>query len=946
MENSLPPYAMSTGEILEQFGISEENGLANDQVLKFRAQYGENTLPEKKKSVWKVYFKPLFNLMTLILLVAAVINLILYAAFEQSTLTTAVLIFGVVLLNFFMSIFQTFRAQKALAALKKLTGFKTTVIRGGQKKRIESLDLVVGDLLSLEMGDYIGADARIVSATEFKVDESTLTGESMPVKKHGELLPNDSPLAIQEQENMVFMGTFAVAGEAKAIVVSTGLDTQIGKIAQTLEMPEDKEVPLQQKMNALAKGIGIMVIILIGVMLVISFAVLSVKGTLDTEKVAQFVALAAALSVAAIPVNFPIMTTIILLAGVISLARSKLIVRKLAAIESLGRISVICTDKTGTLTKNEMTIQHIWTSEGTFDITGLGYAPGGQFFANNGPVDAKKNPLLDVLLIAGVASNTAEISTEKVKIHKQVAPVVLHKIIGEPTEGAFLVLAMKAGYDIKKVRLEYPVEKCFPFSSERKRNTVISTHKGIIQVFTKGAVEVVTNLCSQIWINQESVPLSDEYRAKIESATFAMASKGMRTLAVAMKTVKGIVTDIPEEDAECDLIFLGVVCIIDPPREGVRDAIISCQNAGIKVVMITGDHPNTAAAIASNLGFYNPAEDKILTGPEIPTATPSEITQTAVFARVGPNDKQLIVTRFKEGGRIVAMTGDGVNDALALQKADAGVAMGISGTDVAKNAADLILGDDSFATIEEGVFQGRGIFKNVRSCILYLLTGNIAEMLLIFFTSIVFQAAFFQPLQLIYFYVTVHFFPVLALMFDKMNRKELMTQPPKDPREGITNTKILLMLGIQVGLVAGMAALAFIIGYFYVLPGNTPQFSSYPLDINNALINLQSWHGRTLALLTVVISESIIAFNVRSEKSIRHSGWNLWVIVFVTFTIATAGIVTSVDIGQSFLTVTPLTVVDWLIAAALSSPVIILVEVYKKYPPNRLIKWLQSKFGS
>src|SRR5271157_5190574 len=353
MENSLPPYAMSTGEILEQFGISEENGLANDQVLKFRAQYGENTLPEKKKSVWKVYFKPLFNLMTLILLVAAVINLILYAAFEQSTLTTAVLIFGVVLLNFFMSIFQTFRAQKALAALKKLTAFKVTVIRGGQKKRIEGLDLVVGDLLYLEMGDYIGADARIVSATEFKVDESTLTGESMPVKKHGELLPNDSPLAIQEQENMVFMGTFAVAGEAKAIVVSTGLDTQIGKIAQTLEMPEDKEVPLQQKMNALAKGIGIMVIILIGVMLVISFAVLSVKGTLDTEKVAQFVALAAALSVAAIPVNFPIMTTIILLAGVISLARSKLIVRKLAAIESLGRISVICTDKTGTLTKNE-----------------------------------------------------------------------------------------------------------------------------------------------------------------------------------------------------------------------------------------------------------------------------------------------------------------------------------------------------------------------------------------------------------------------------------------------------------------------------------------------------------------------------------------------------------------------------------------------------------------
>jgi Ca2+-transporting ATPase len=360
--------------------------------------------------------------------------------------------------------------------------------------------------------------------------------------------------------------------------------------------------------------------------------------------------------------------------------------------------------------------------------------------------------------------------------------------------------------------------------------------------------------------------------------------------------------------------------------------------------MITGDHPDTAAAIASDLGFYDPERDAVLSGADIPSASSDQVARASVFARVAPDDKQRIVARFKETGKIVAMTGDGVNDALALEKADAGVAMGLCGTDVAKNAADLILGDDSFATIEEGVFQGRGIFKNIRSCIIYLLTCNLAEMLLIFFTAIFFQASFFMPLQLIYFYVTTHFFPVLALMFDTMNRKELMSQPPKDPKEGITNANSLLTLGIQVGLVAVMGAIAFIIGYFYyVMPANLPTFTGYPYDINGALISLPSWHGRTLALLTVVISESIVAFNVRTEKSILRGGWNIWVFIFVVFTISTVAIASSLGIGQFFFFLTPLTPVDWLIAAALSCPVIILVEVYKKYPPHRLIQELTRR---
>lgn len=921
-------FSLAPEEVLARFGTSKDNGLTSDQAQKLQEHFGPNKLPEKKKSIVKVYFAPLYNLMTIILFAAAAVNLILYA-FQQDTLTSALIIFGVVFLNFIMSIFQTFRAQRALAALQKLTAFKVTVIRNGEKKRIDSVELIPGDLLALTTGDYVGADARIISATEFRVDESMLTGESIPVRKNASSIQKSNP-TIQEQENMVFMGTFVVAGDARVVVTAVGIETEIGKIAETLRAPEEKQVPLQRKMNALAKWLGIMVLIAIGIMLFYNFILLASLELLTPEEVAKSVELAAALAIAAIPINFPIMTTLILLRGVISLARSKVIVRKLDAIESLGRISVICSDKTGTITKNEMTIQKIWTAEQVFDVTGLGFAFEGQILANGTPVNVKQNPLLSKIIKTGVASNNAEITTEQKKLKRKKFTTVF-KVIGEATEGSFLVLAAKAGYDLKQLHLDYPVEKSFPFSSERKRNTVISTHEGIINAFSKGAVEVILDSCTQICINGQVSPLSDEWRQKVTAATQELASNGMRTLAIAWKKIPGVVTDIPEEQAENGLILLAVVGMVDPPREGVKEAVTSCQNAGIKVTMITGDHPTTATAIAQQIGIYKPGRDGILAGSEIAEASAEQIGKTTVFARVAPNDKELIVSRFKEQGLIVAMTGDGVNDALALEKADAGVAMGVSGTDVAKNAADLILGDDSFATIEVGVFQGRGIFKNVRSCIVYLLTGNLVELLLLFITQMSYHFQFFTAYQLLYFYITVHFFPVLALMFDKIKRQDLMSEPPKPAKEGLVNRNFLLMLAIQIGTLVGMIALAFVIGNSFVLPENTPEFPSWPM-VNTGPEVLPLWHGRTLALLTLVICESIVAFNVRAErKSIGRSGFNFFLVVFVGFTIVTAFLLTYLNLTQEFLMVTPLTVCDWSIAAFLSAPVIMLVELYKMY---------------
>lgn len=929
------PFSLTAEEVLARFGTSKDIGLTREQARKLQEQFGPNKLPEKKKSIVKTYFAPLYNLMTLILFAAATINLILYAYTqytpeieEQDTLMSALLIFVVVFFNFLMSIFQTFRAQRALAALRKLTAFKVTVIRDGEKKRIDSDEIVRGDLLSLATGDYVGADARVLSATEFRVDESMFTGESMSVKKNPAPVQKPAP-SIQYQENMVFMGTFVVAGEAKVVVTGIGIATEIGKIAENLRAPEEKEVPLQRKMNKLAKWLGIMVLIAIGVMLVSNFVRLTSIGAFSADQVANSIELAAALAVAAIPVNFPIMTTLILLRGVISLAQAKVIVRKLDAIESLGRISVICSDKTGTITQNEMTIQKIWTADRIFNVTGIGFAPEGQILANGTPIEMKQNPLLKRLIKASMANNAADITTEQRKLHKQKKPGTIYKVIGEATEGAFLVLGLKAGYDLKKFRLKYPMEKTFPFSSERKRSTVISTHKGIVNAFMKGAVEVVTERCTQICVNGQPSLFSDEWRQKVNEATQTFASVGMRTLAVAWKKVPGVVTDIPEAQAESDLILLGIVGMVDPPREGVKDAVISCQNAGIKITMITGDHPTTAAAIAQQIGIYKPDRDAILAGSEIASSPAEKIVKTTVFARVAPNDKELIVSRFQEAGLIVAMTGDGVNDALALEKADAGVAMGVSGTDVAKNAADIILGDDSFATIEVGVFQGRGIFKNIRSCIVYLLTGNLVELLLLFLAQVFFTdpinplepLAFFTASQLLYFYITVHFFPILGLMFDKLNRQDLMSEPPKPVKEGLVNRNFLLMLAIQTGTIFCMVIFAFLIG----LTSGSPETSLS--------------RARTLALLTLVINESIVAFNVRTErKSIGRSGFNIFLVFFVGFTIITAYLITVLTLGQELLGVTPLTVADWAVAILLSVPVILFVELYKRYLRKRSVK--------
>nr|WP_262918985.1 HAD-IC family P-type ATPase [Tunicatimonas sp. TK19036] len=691
----------------------------------------------------------------------------------------AIVIAGILIANAIIGYYQELSAQQSLEALKQMGVVKAKVLRDGDTKEVDSKDLVRGDVISLEPGDKVPADARLINATDLKVEESALTGESVAVEKHAEDL--DEEAQIGDQKNMLFSSTNIQNGTAKAVVVKTGMDTEIGKITEMVKTAEQQLTPLQQRLDKFGKQLGIAVIIICVIVLgVIGFKEYSANG-FSWEMVLDALLVAVALAVAAVPSGLPAVVTVSLSVGVKKLLERKALVRKLASVETLGSCDVICTDKTGTLTQNQMTVKKAWTLESVAEVEGSGYEAEGE-------VKDEVNPLLFEI---GRACNNASLSKEEDE----------WKVAGDPTEAALIVSAGKAKIEDDLERLDE-----IPFNSDRKRMSVKVKKEGKEYIYTKGAPDQILDVCSQILRGNEAVEFTDELRKEVSDQINEFSEEALRVLAFAYKELNG--SGKFDEDG---LTFVGLQAMIDPPRPDVVDSITETHNAGIRVIMITGDYKETAKAIGKDVGI----EGEVLTGKDVEGMSDEELAwhldkDTNVFARVVPEHKQRIIKALQEKGHVVAMTGDGVNDAPALKKADIGVAVG-SGTDVAKEASDFVLLDDSFTNIVHAIEEGRGIYDNIQKAIMHLLSGNLSEVLIIFIATLLGWNLPLTAIMLLWINLVSDGAPALALAVDPYGN-DIMKRKPKRGDTGIL-PRVELILTCILGVCATAAALAL---YYWV----------------------------------------------------------------------------------------------------------------------------------
>ncbi len=699
-------------------------------------------------------------------------------------------------MNALFGFFQEFKAEKSIEALRKLTTPKATVIRDNKVQQIRSSEIVVGDIIVIEEGSYIPADARLIEVSCLEIDEATLTGESKPVSKN--LEPIIKETIISNQKNMVFAGTIATRGRGKAIVISTALNTELGKIAKEIQLVEEKETPLQKKLHKLGVYITIGILIICAIVFVLDF----LKGSPFIDSLLTAIALA----VAAIPEGLPAVITITLALGTQRMVKKHALVRRLSAVESLGSITVICSDKTGTLTKNEMTVTKIFTNNKNISVTGSGYDLKGEFFQNNKKLDSKE---LEKLVQIAYLCNNASLEGPS-----------------DPTEKALLVVAAKANYNKTHTRL-----KEIPFSSEKKEMITLNKIDNKLVYNIKGAPEVILEKCDKILINNKESQLTKKQREEIKKAYQNMASEALRVLGFAYSSNNK------------NYIFVGLTGMIDPPREEIKNSIYLCKKAGIKVIMVTGDHALTAKAIAKNIGI----EGDIITGEELEKIDKSKLSKLidkiGIYARVSPQHKVKILDALKAKGHIVAMTGDGVNDAIALKKSDVGTAVG-SGTDVAKQASDIILLDDNFSTIVNAIKEGRGIYNNIKKFISYLFSCNLAEVLVIFTSLLIGLPIPLIAIQILLMNLLTDGLPALALGLDNVN-EGVMNEKPRNPNERLITNKDLAFIIFQCSL---MTVITLSLFYYYVR--------------TNSII-----YAQTVAFTTLVFLQLANAYNYHTAKN-------------------------------------------------------------------------------
>ncbi|MGI6334853.1 MAG: cation-translocating P-type ATPase [Saccharofermentanales bacterium] len=822
-------YMETRDQVANRLLTDRESGLTTSEARARLEQYGFNSLQEKKKQpLWSKLLNQFKDTMVLILIAAALVS-----GFLSEWIDAAVIL-AIVVINAVLGLIQEGRAEKAIEALKKMTSPQARVIRDGEQQIIEAAQLVPGDLVILEAGDIVPADVRLFESVAMTADEASLTGESVPVRKDAAEIYTDA-MQLGDRHNMAFMSTPITSGRGRGVVIATGSQTIIGGIADKLQEIKEEETPLQRNLNQLGKWLGIICIAVC--------AVVFLQGVLMGGEFLTMFMTAVSLAVAAIPEGLPAVVTIVLALGMKRMADRNAIVKKLLAVETLGSVDVICSDKTGTLTQNEMMVTRLYVPGRLIEVDGQGYTPEGNLLdsSDGQSIENPDQGVIGLLLKIGGLCNEAHL------VEKDGAPA----IIGDPTEGALVVAAAKAGLGQNGLQQQYPRVGDLPFDSKRKMMSTYHTgfDEAPIVSLTKGAPDIILSRCGQ-WMNNDGPqPMTDELRQTILDVNHQLASSALRVLAFACKYHDGDVAA-----AEDDLIFVGLMGMIDPARPEARDAVALCTRAGIRAVMITGDYLDTAVAIANDLGMLKPG-DQVLTGAELDAMSDEDLIQavekTAVYARVSPDHKVRIVTALRQNGHIASMTGDGVNDALALKSADIGVAMGITGTDVAKGTADMILTDDNFATIVAAVKEGRILYSNIRKFVGFLLSCNVGEILVIFLVSLLMGPAMVPllPIQLLWLNLVTDSFPALALGQEK-GEPDIMEQKPRRQKEPILNSTMIRTIIIQAVAIFVSTFSAFRIG-----------LAIYGRDIDGGPSN----GARTFAFVTLILAELFRSYSARSE---------------------------------------------------------------------------------
>jgi Ca2+-transporting ATPase len=897
-------HSLSQEEVLKKLHSPIEKGLSSQEAAARQEKYGLNELQEgKKRTFLKMVFDQLNNFVIIMLVIAAIVSAFLGEIIDASA------IIAIVILNTVMGVVQESRAEQALDALKKMAAPEAQVLRDGHRISVPARDLVPGDIVFLEAGNFVPADLRLLEAVNLKIDEAALTGESVPVEKNAALLL-DSNASLGDRINTAFSGTVVSYGRGKGIVVSTGMNTQIGLIATMLQSVEEEQTPLQIKLDQLGKLLGY-------ACLVIS-AIVFVAGWLQGGDLLESFMVAVSLAIAAVPEGLPAVVTISLALGMHEMVKRHALIRRLASVETLGSATVICSDKTGTLTQNVMTVTEVWTDGKTVNITGTGYVPEGKFVFDGKTIELNEVPAVATTLWVGSVNNDSELEVIEDENGK-----MNYRIVGDPTEGSILVAAAKAGVHAADLKRAYPREGEIPFDSTRKRMVTVHGIKetwkasnlpfngkgkeSAYVIAVKGAPDVVLKLCNRYQkADNTTVSLDDAARRRILQANDGMTQKALRVLGMAYRVVSAKPQDVDSEHLEKDLVFAGLVGMIDPAREEVKPALMKAIGAGIRTIMITGDYPNTAKAIAESIGLLRP-EHRVVTGADIESLSDEQLQKEVktidVFARVSPEHKMRIVNALRANDETVAMTGDGVNDAPAIKTADIGVAMGITGTDVAKQTADMVLTDDNYASIVSAVEQGRIIYSNIRKFVYYLISCNIAEIMIIFLPTVIGKFLFpfaaaslavsspLKPIQLLWLNLVTDGAPALALGTEKGD-PDIMDQSPRPKKEPIINRFMLVGIAIQTIFIAGATLLAY----------------SFGLRMGNQQT------AETMAFVTLSLSELLRAYTARSERyPLLKMGVfkNKWMNIAVLASVLLVMAVIYIPFFNVIFDTVPLTLVEW-----------------------------------
>ena len=848
-------HAMETEELMRALKASEK-GLSEEEAQRRLQEFGPNELVERKGiTPFQIFLGQFKDVFVIMLLIAIVISLMV--AWYKTTIAPgaegsideyvdAITIGAIVVLNAVVGFVQEYRSEKAMEAMKKLTAPKARLLREGKEVIVPAREVVPGDIALLESGDRIPADGRLLEVVDLKTDEAVLTGESTPVGKITGALDEKMPVA--DRKNSVFMATHTTYGRGRAVITSTGMGTEFGKVAEMVQAVEEVDTPLKQKLARFAKKLGIIIVVVCAIIFVLELYEIFVVGVGGVgeaiENIANAFMIAVSLAVSAVPEGLPAVVTISLALGARELAKRNSIIRRLASAETLGATTVICSDKTGTLTKGEMTLRKIYTNNKMIDVTGVGYEPKGDFLLNGAHIDPKEDTHLDLLLRAGTLCSNAYYDGKSV--------------IGDTTEGALIVAAAKAGMTKENLESMYPRVQEVPFTSERKRMTVVNkSPEGKVFAYMKGAPETILERCNIVLKNDKATKLTEKERKHILGTNEEMAREALRVLGVAYKELPSTSSEkFDEEKLEKDLVFLGLTGMIDPPREEAKEANRLCQQAGIKTVMITGDHKLTAVAIAKELGMLK--SDVVLTGAELDNMGDEEfekvVEDVAVYARVSPEHKLRIVRALKKKGHIVAMTGDGVNDAPALKQADIGVAMGITGTDVTREAADMVLADDNFATIVNAVEGGRSIYSNIRKFSFFLMRCNFDELGIIAAFALMGLELPLTVGMILWLNLVTDGGPALALTMEPPE-PDVMERPPRNPNEGVLHGRfasIIVTFTFQFLLTGGIFYWQFYLTGAHLLP--------------ESLRLQQLAYARTMAFMRATLQELFVVWNCRSER--------------------------------------------------------------------------------